>query len=103
MGPSMSIDGVRSGSVLAVEPRVPASMGPSMSIDGVAPGAASDEAARQTASMGPSMSIDGVPRLKRRRRSPRPGFNGAVDEHRRSRGLEEWRSAEEVLLQWGRR
>ena len=36
--------------------------------------------------MGPSMSIDGVSPADAHRRARARGFNGAVDEHRRSRG-----------------
>ena len=40
--------------------------------------------------MGPSMSIDGVVTAWRVARRGHPGFNGAVDEHRRSRtGVDE--------------
>ena len=77
--------------------------------------------------MGPSMSIDGVARGSRwpcpraagfngavdeHRRSPAPirymaiappGFNGAVDEHRRSHQPGEPDRNSETVLQWGRR
>ena len=62
-----------------------ASMGPSMSIDGVPPYGPRSGREVPVASMGPSMSIDGVTPLPRRPPRTRSRFNGAVDEHRRSR------------------
>ena len=59
-------------------------MGPSMSMDGVGHQAARGPAGQGAASMGPSMSIDGVRWITSATSARSAGFNGAVDEHRRS-------------------
>ena len=83
-------------------------MGPSMSIDGVAVSLHSDGAPGGGASMGPSMSIDGVAAGREMLARSAGGFNGAVDEHRRSHVMKvtvsgHYKRTTPRELQWGRR